>query len=243
MTELELALRKLGDELAWPEAPDLASTVRRRIETAPERRFRGRGRALAIALTVLAVAVGAVMAVPPARTAVLDWLGFGGVEIRRVAELPAVPSDGRLVLGERVSLARARALSEHPVLLPDAEGFGRPDAVYVDRFAPGKPVALVYGPLGGPRLLVLEFRAAPLIEKALLNETRVERIEVNGAPGLWIEGPRHEFFYRTLEREAMRDTQRLAGNTLLWTRGPLTLRIEGDFSKAEAIRIAESTGT
>lgn len=238
MAELELELRRLGGEVAWPETPELASSVRRRLEAAPQRRFRRR--VLAIALAVLAVAVGAVLAVPPARTAILDWLGFGGVEIRRVAELPQVPSEGRLVLGERVSLERARALAEHPVLVPDEAGFEQPDAVYVDPSAPGRPVALVYGPLGRPRLLVLEFRAAPLIEKALLGETRVEEVTVDGAPGLWIEGPRHEFFYRTLEREAMRDTQRLAGNTLLWTRGPLTLRIEGDFSKAEAMRIAES---
>jgi hypothetical protein len=242
VTELEVALRRLGDELDWPETPELAGAVRGRIEAVPKRRLLGR--TLAIALAVLAVAVGAVFAVPPARTAILDWLGFGGVEIRRVDELPeVVPAEGRLVLGDRVTIERARALAEHPVLIPDVEGLRRPDAVYVDPSAPGKPVALVYGPVAEPRLLLLQFRAAPLIEKALLNETRVERITVDGAPGLWIEGPRHEFFYRTLEREAMRDTQRLAGNTLLWTRGPLTLRIEGDFSKAEAIRIAESMGT
>jgi hypothetical protein len=241
VTELELALRRLGDELDWPETPDVTAIVRRRIEAPPEPRFRRR--TFAIALAVLAVALGAVMAVPPARTAILDWLGFGGVEIRRVAELPQVPSEGRLVLGERVSLDRARAQAGHPVLVPDEEGFEQPDAVYVDPFAPGQPVALVYGSLSRPRLLVLEFRAAPLFRKALLGETRVEQVTVDGAPGLWIEGPRHEFFYQTLEREPIRDTQRLAGNTLLWTRGPLTLRIEGDFSKAEAIRIAESMGT
>jgi hypothetical protein len=241
MAELELELRRLGAEVAWPDTPELASAVRRRIEAARKRRFPAR--ALAIALAILAVAVGAVFAVPPARTAILDWLGFGGVEIRRVAELPPVPSEGRLVLGERVSLDRARALAQHPVLVPDEAGFEQPDAVYVDPSAPGQPVALVYGPLGRPRLLVLEFRAAPLIEKVVLGETRVEHVTVDGAPGVWIEGPRHEFFYRTLEQEAMRDTQRLAGNTLLWTRGPLTLRIEGDLSKAEAIRIAESMGT
>jgi hypothetical protein len=238
MTELELALRELGTEVAWPQTPDLAGSVRRRIKAEPEPRFGARR--LALALAVLAVAVGAVMAVPPARTAILDWLGFGGVEIRRVAELPQVPADGRLVLGERVTLERARALAEHPVLVPDEEGFQQPNAVFVDRVAPGRPVALVYGSLESPRLLVLEFRAAPLIEKALLGETRVEQVTVSGAPGLWIEGPRHEFFYQTREGEAMRDTQRLAGNTLLWRRGPLTLRIEGDLSKSEAIRIAES---
>jgi hypothetical protein len=242
MTELELALQRLGAELDWPEAPDVSREVRRRIEAAPRRWFSRR--MLAIAVAVLAVAVGAVFAVPPARTAILDWFGFGGVEIRRVDELPEViPAEGRLVLGERVSLARARALAEHPVLVPAEPGYRRPTSVYVDTASPGRPVALVYGSVSEPRLLVLEFRAAPLIEKALLNETRVEAVQVSGGQGLWIEGPEHEFFYRTLDREPMRDTQRLAGNTLLWSRGPLTLRIEGDFSKAEAIRIAESMGT
>jgi hypothetical protein len=238
MTELELALRELGAQVAWPTTPDVAGAVRRRIDVLPGRRFPARR--LAIALAVLAAAVGSVLVVSPARTAILDWLGFGGVEIRRVAELPAVPPDGRLVLGERVTLEEATRLAGHPVLVPDEEGFERPNAVYVDRSAPGQPVALVYGPLGRPRLLVLEFRAAPLFEKALPGETRVEQVSVGGERGLWIEGPRHEFFYQTGLGEPRRDTQRLAGNTLLWTRGTLTLRIEGELSRAEAIRIAES---
>ena len=238
MTELELALQQLAADVAWPETPDLARAVRARIEAAPSRR--SAGRRLAIAFAALVVAVGAILAVPPARTAILDWFGFGGVEIRRVAELPEVPAEGRLVLGERVSLEQAERLADHSVLVPDEEGFERPDAVFVDAGAPGRPVALVYGPLERPRLLVLEFRAAPLIEKVLTLKTPVEHVTVSGEPGVWIEGPRHEFFYRTLEREPMRDTQRLAGNTLLWTRGPLTRRIEGDLSKEDAIRIAES---
>ena len=239
MNELELALRELGREVAWPATPDLTGAVRRRVESLSGRRVRPRR--LALALAVLAVAVGAVFAVPPARTAILDWFGFGGVEIRRVAELPEVPADGQVVLGERVTLAEARRRSGHAVVVP-AES-GAPDAVYVDSTLPGAPVALVYGPVERPRLLVLQFRAAPLIEKALRTDTRVEQVTVDGEPGLWIEGPEHEFFYRTLDREPMRDTQRLAGNTLLWTRGPLTLRIEGDLSREEAIRIAESMGT
>ena len=235
MPELELALRRLGDEVEWPETPHLASAVRMRLEAGPGRIFRPRR--LAFALALVAVAVGAVLAVPPARTAVLDWLGFGGVEIRRVAELPQVPAGGRLVLGERVGLEEARRRAGHPVLVPAGEA---PDAVYLDATSPGSPVALVYGSREEPRLLVLQFRAAPLIEKALRFETKVEQVVVTGEPGLWIEGPEHEFFYQTGERETTLDTQRLAGNTLLWTRGLLTLRIEGDLSKAEALRIAES---
>jgi hypothetical protein len=33
---------------------------------------------------------------------------------------------------------------------------------------------------------------------------------------------------------------RLAGKTLLWQDGEVTLRLEGDLSKAEALRIARS---
>jgi hypothetical protein len=237
MAELELELRRLGAEIAWPETPELATRVRRRIEAAPARRYRPRG--LAIALAAVVAAVGAVLAVPPARTAILDWLGFGGVEIRRVEELSEVrPEGGRLVLGERTTLDDARRRSRHPVLVPEVSG--APDAVYLDTVSPGSPVALVYGSLREPRLLVLEFRAAPLIEKTVTLETRLEHVTVDGEPGLWIEGPRHEFLYTTPTVEAAKDTQRLAGNTLLWRRGPMTLRIEGDFSKSEALRIAES---
>jgi hypothetical protein len=238
MTELERELRQLGDEVSWPDTPDLWRRVRMRIEAAPNGRFRLDRRRLALAFAVVAVGVGAVLAVPPARTAILDWLGLGGVEIRRVAELPEVPPGGRLVLGERVTLAKARGRSGHPVLVPADSS--QPDAVYMDTVSPGSPVALVYGPLAKPRLLVLEFRAAPLIQKTLGAGTRVERVQVNGAEGLWIEGPKHEFAFRTVEREYVTDSQRLAGNTLLWTRGPLTLRLEGDLSKAEALRIARS---
>jgi hypothetical protein len=238
MTDLELALQGLAGDVAWPETPALARPVRRRIEAQRPRRFRPPR--LVIALASLVVAVGAVLAVPPARTEILDWFGFGGVEIRRVGELPEVPPDARLVLGRPVSLERARALAQHAVLVPRGNGLERPDVVYVDPSSPGRPVALVYGPLERPRLLVLEFRAAPLIEKSLTFETRVEQIRIDGRRGLWIEGPRHEFFYQTSGRGPMRDTQRLAGNTLLWSRGSLTLRLEGDLTKGEAIRIAES---
>jgi hypothetical protein len=36
------------------------------------------------------------------------------------------------------------------------------------------------------------------------------------------------------------DAARLAGKTLLWEHGELTLRLEGDLSKAEALRIART---
>ena len=71
MADLELRLRDLGESIAYPPTPDLARAVRLRLA---ERRLPWwrRRPALAIALAVLAVSVAAVLAVPPARTAV-EW--------------------------------------------------------------------------------------------------------------------------------------------------------------------------
>jgi hypothetical protein len=42
-------------------------------------------------------------------------------------------------------------------------------------------------------------------------------------------------------RGRIRDNSgRLAGKTLLWSHGELTLRLEGDLTKEEALRIARS---
>ena len=71
MTELERALVRLGDELAFPAAPDVSARVLARVAEPPPRRRR---RALVLVLAVLAVAIGAAFAVPQARTAILELL-------------------------------------------------------------------------------------------------------------------------------------------------------------------------
>ncbi len=88
MAELETALRQLGHEVAFPPTPDLASAIRGRLER-PQRFWR---RPVAIALAVLVVAaIGAVLAVPQSRSAILDWLGLRNVSVVRVEKLPVVP--------------------------------------------------------------------------------------------------------------------------------------------------------
>ena len=65
--ELERALVLLGEELAFPAAPDVSERVLARL--AEPARPRRRRRALVLALAVLPVAIRAAMAVPQARTA------------------------------------------------------------------------------------------------------------------------------------------------------------------------------
>src|SRR5687767_15152550 len=102
MSELELRLQALGRELDFPEAPDLATMVARRIGGPAPAPF-WRRRVVLVAVAALLVAVGAVMAVPQARSAILDFFGIGSAEIRIVDELPEVES-GPLNLGTPTTL-------------------------------------------------------------------------------------------------------------------------------------------
>ena len=169
MTELERALVELGGRLDFPEAPDLVPAVRARLVERPRRIRRPSRRLLVIALAALAVAIGAAFAVPPARTAILEWLGLRGVRIERVSELPVLPEPpplpsgqeppaapptlgSDLGLGALLTLDEARRRVGYRILVPTLANLGEPDAVYVDdaRLAlAGAKVMLVWGPRPG----------------------------------------------------------------------------------------------
>src|SRR5215211_7947345 len=83
MTELEQALVALGRELEFPPTPDVVGAVRERLE--PRRAWR---RPLVFALAALVVAFGIAMAVPPARSAILEFFHIGAVSVERVETLP-----------------------------------------------------------------------------------------------------------------------------------------------------------
>ena len=224
MPELDAALRQLGRQVDFPATPDLASSIRGRLE-----RPRRWPRPVAIAVAVLVVAIGAAFAVPPARTAILDWLGLRHVSIVRVDDLPPTSPIVRLDLGRQVTLAQAPL----GTLVPE----DKPDKVFVD----DGTVSLLWGDPERPRLLLTELQGQAFIEKLIQPDTRVEPVTVNGRPGAWLEEP-HVVMFRDSNGRLRDDSPRLAGKTLLWEHGELTLRLEGDLTKEEALRIARSTG-
>ena len=229
MPELERALLQLGSGLELPVTPDLASAVRGRL--GERRSWR---RPMAIALAVLVVAIGAILAVPPARTAILDWLGLSGVKIIRVEKLPPAPAVGNLRLGRELSLSEAQARA--PWLVVPKE---RPDHVYYSTRLPGGQVSLLWGTPTSVRLLLTEFRGEAFLGKIVEEGTKLEPVEVDGSPGVWVAG-RHVLVYRDQAGEVRSETARLAGKTLIWQHGELTARLEGDLSKDDALRIARS---
>jgi hypothetical protein len=238
--DLERELRALGAELAVPHAPDLGPAVRVRVAALSPSRPLYRRR-LVVVLAALAVAVAAALAVPQARTAILEFFRIQGATVERVPE----PAGTRAELGLAVPLPleEARAKLGFEPVVPDLPGLGRPDAVYVDTRALGGQISFLYGTEAAPRLLVSEFRGdsnPDLISKGAGAETRIEPVTVNGEPGLWVAGAPHELGYRGPDGQVETDSVRIAGNTLVWQRGPLTLRLEGNVSKSRALELAEA---
>jgi hypothetical protein len=248
VSELELELREL--RIDWPETPDLASGVEKRLAAAPARRRRSwlarPAWQLAVAATALIIAV--VMVIPPARAAVLDWLGFSSVRITREEPDPSTFGQA-LVLGEPVTFEQARRA--FPVLVP--EELGEPDSVYLHEHPlMGPRVDLLYraregiptSSNTGVGLLITQFRAvaSPLIEKSAGTGAKVEELTVDGDPAFFISGAPHGFAYFDPESENSNfEEQRLAGNTLLVDRSDgVLLRIEADISRDRAVEIAES---
>jgi hypothetical protein len=242
MTPLELELTALGVE-TFPETPPIAEAVRRRIEAepVPRRRLRRR-RVLALALVVVAAGLGAALSVPQARSSILHWFGIGGVTVERVDRLPEIPTGSGPDVGVRTTLAEARQQVAFPIVVPTEGGYDRPDAVYVGRFAV-QEVTLLYGRPGRIRLLLTEARGdldVRFAGKLAARATRIEQLRVEGSPALWIEGAPHAFFFVGPNRQIVEGTLRLARNTLIWQRGRVLLRIEGELTRAEALEIADS---
>ena len=241
MSELETRLADLAEHVALPPAPDVAARVRERLaaEPAPRRAARRLRPVVAVPLALLALALGGVAAVPSARSAVLRWLGIEGVKIERVPVAPTpAPTASPLDLGERTTLAAA-------TLVPSA--LGRPDAVYAD----GDQVTLLYRPRRGlpesaqtgAGALLSQFpgRTHPeLIRKLAGPGTTIERVRVDGEPGFWLGGAVHGLIYEDPTGTIRESPMRLAGPTLVWQRGDLTLRLEADVSQSRALQIARS---
>jgi hypothetical protein len=229
MAELETALRALGRDMAFPPTPDVASAIRGRLERP---RFWRRPVAIAIAIVVVG-AIASAFAVPQSRSAILDWLGLRNVSVVRVDKLPAVPAQGRLDLGRQVTLDEAKRRAPW-LRVPNSD----PDSVWVNESLPGGKVSLLWGTPANVRLLLTEFTGRTYIEKVVRGDTKVERVEIGDA-GAWFQGP-HVVMFQDRDGRFRESHARLAASTLVWQLGDVTLRLEGNLTKDEALRIART---
>ena len=239
MTPLEQQLVALGHTLDVPEAPDVASRVLAEIR---ERRRPAPRRRLVLALAAVAVAaLLATLAIPDARSALLDFFQIGSERIERVDELPEVsstPSDLELMLGNRVSLEEARRASTFDLLELEEE----PDVVYLGERG---TVWFLYGRPDAARLLVAQTpRVEPddayFLKKLVPSDTNVERVAVRGEPAYFLSGEPHLLLLVDELGLEIPESARLASDVLVWEEDGRTVRLEGELTRAEALELAES---
>ena len=246
---LAAALREVSPEIAWPDA-DVSNLVLAavRAEPVPARARTHRlpaklaPRNLRVALTAMLVTLlvgGAAIAMT---------IGIPGIRLRPV-EGTSEPTAGPLVtnpgfLGPVATLAAAERAIGGPLAIPEHPGLGEPE-VHVR----GAHASLVYRasaelPAIGDTavgLVVTQFRAQldrDLLEKLLDENVQIESVTIAGVPGWWIEG-RHTVL--VLESGSPSPAPAAtSGDSLLFTRGDLTIRIESAAGRAATIAIAES---
>jgi hypothetical protein len=206
-------------------------------------------RPLRIAAAIV-IAIGVfVGSFAPARRAVARWFGIGAVRIipspTTLPDVPTTAVPSTTVAAKPPTVApddpfadvRSR-LAFTPVLAPASAG--PVQAIEVDDSLPGG-------------LLIVRYVRFSLVEVSSTGETvsymakvvdtkttSIEDVRVNGARGLWLSGAPHQIAYLDSNGEFRADTVRREGNVLLWTKGLLTLRIEGLADKAQALAMAES---
>ena len=229
MSELELRLTALRDEIAWPETPQFDLALDRRA--APAARLRQLALGFAILLAVLA---GVLALSPGARSAFLEIFHLKGATVERVEQLPQVEVQ-TIDFGERVDREEAERLVGFELL-----DLGEPDAIFVRG---GRMATLVYGEVENPRLVLSQLNGAVwdgFAKKAAGGRTLIEPVEVDGERGLFVSGDEHFVMYLDENSNVTDDVTYLAGNVLLWNRGDLLLRLEGDLTREEARELAES---
>jgi hypothetical protein len=191
-------------------------------------------RPVAIALAAVVLALAAALALSPgARTSILRFFHLRGATIERVEELPPLRTGTALGLGRRVTLAEAQAAVSFPVRVPQGE---RPERVLLDESIGRGAVSLVWC---CPRIVLTELRgdALAFVEKQVGPDTTVEPLVVDGRRGVWVAGPAHAVIFRD-ELGRIVAEPRLARNVLLWEDGAVTLRLEGNITRARALAIA-----
>jgi hypothetical protein len=264
--DLAAQLADLATALAFPPTPDLAGAVGSRLRASaaaigsgvvgsgarprPIRRSLVRSLLLAAGLALLIV--GGALAVRFG----LDLLSIEFGPLPSVAPAsptaPATRAIGAgLGLGQAVTLEEAGAAAAFDIRTVPA--LGPPDAVYLGDVSLRGQVAFVYAPgdglpasdlLGGAGLLFTQNRGEADVGLARKladnNLASVEPVDVDGAPGAWISGLPHFFWYLAPDGMAIEESRRLVGDTLVWERDGILYRLEGAFTRDYALELARS---
>jgi hypothetical protein len=135
-----------------------------------------------------------------------------------------------------MTLTQAQAEVSFPIL--SSPDLGPPEAVYVRQDHEPAVVSLVWFDAAAPEQIkaMLWQINQPLYVSKWIFLDQMQDTQVHGLPALGVTGP-----HQLQLLDSPTSPPRLVTNTvLIWTDGPMTYRLEGDFTLEEAARLAES---
>jgi hypothetical protein len=121
------------------------------------------------------------------------------------------------------------------VAVPSA--LGAPEEVRLIDGTPPRVVSLLYR--GGTVRLDEFDGVADLALFKKLGTQDFEYLQVGGANAVWVPSP-HPLYYLDRDGKVHTESARLSAKTLIWQRGDVTLRLEGDLTQEQAVQIANS---
>jgi hypothetical protein len=212
MTELERALLALGEEVDFPQAPDVWPRVVARLQ----RRWL---RPVVLAVALGALALGVAFAVPPARSAILKFFHVGSVTVERVETLPPATTQP---FTHGLGPARTQ-----PTLRV-------PRGLHALRYYNGPGMAAALLRYRGKQVLYARFTGDQMAfsKKFVGPTTHIEEVQL-GEFGLWLSGGEHVLRWQYGEVQT-----RLAGNVMLWLSNGVTYRLEGELTRAQMLTLA-----
>jgi hypothetical protein len=162
---------------------------------------------------------------------------------------PTIPNDPTAWPGEPVTVEEAKRRYHSRIRLPRA--LHSPRAIYwlippktgqvTAVWSPSRNLPATSDPSVG--LLFTQFRGTAssqpsLVKKTSVSAAAIEPVTINKVAGTWISGPHTVSIVD--DTGSRTESTRVAGSTLIWANDTFTYRLEGNLSKAEAVRIAKS---
>ena len=232
--EFETWLTQKAGQMEYPRTPKVVDSLKW------ERPHPKATSTLRWALAVVLLAA-ALLAVPPVRAQLLEWLQIGGMNIKRaITPIPedTLPAPVDLITGYelsgRTTLAEAVAEFGYPIRYPPA--YGKPQHVYLQDIGTGPFVILVWVDLEDPtQMILVEYILAPgtWLTKGPVPTLAVTNI--NGNRAVWTDGP-----YMVSIQGFHQAARLLEGHALIWEQDGLTYRLELDATLKQAVQIAET---
>ena len=234
-------LTKMAADFPYPPTPSIAQWMQRKQPPSTPLPVYSRRWRWATAVVGLLVLMLSLLAIPPVRAAVIEFIQIGAIKIFDAPPLQPVPTESQQKLslsdiGTEVTLAQAQEIM--PLLMPAVPRFAEaPNVVYQQMLNEREAVFTLvwYGNDDRPQIALTQI-GIPSFGIKWASGEQITETAVNDMPAVWIEGP-HLFSFAEF---AFSDFVTIDTQVLLWTAGNNTLRLEGDLTQAEAVDIAES---